>query len=429
MMVNSHKSKVLIAASLGNVLEFYDFTLYAIFAPQIATLFFPTKNHVVSLIAVFGVFALGFIVRPIGAILFGHIGDKMGRRTSLTLSIALMSFPTLLIGLTPTYSQIGILAPVFITLCRLLQGLCAGGEFSGSAIFVLEHYGRKNRGLIGGLLITTCVSGTLLASLIGISFNYFELPTESWRAGFILGAAIGGIGLYIRRRLKETEDFIKIEKLGRICRMPFMEVITKQKTSLYCLVGIGSLNGAVIYTIFGYSSVYLINFINLPANLAIASSILGLCSLMIASPLFGALSDKLTPRRVMLAGSLSVLFLAWPVYSLFNSGIVINIFLGQLLLGIAGASYVGPQHSLSMELFPVQDRYSGISLGYSLGMALMGGTTPMVSTILIKHTQNLEIPAVWLAMSALVAFIGVIISRPVSRLISNDAHALPAVQT
>ncbi len=405
------KSKILTAAAIGNILEFYDFTLYATFAPKIAPLFFPHHDPLTSLILTFGVFAIGFCVRPLGAIIFGHIGDRMGRKKSLSFSIALMSLPTFLIGIIPTYASIGIYAPILIMMCRILQGLCAGGEFNGSALFVLEQVHPQQRGFYGGLLISTCVSGTIIATLVGIAFNHYNFPEEAWRLAFIFGAVIGIIGIYIRRRLTETPAFQDLQNKGLICKTPLFEVFKHNKKALLCMLGVGGLNGAVIYTIFGYSPTYLTKLGYLSSKQALYSSLFGLLALIICSPIFGKISDRYGAKNIMYWASLSVMAFSWPYYYILSSNTFQIIILGQMVMGIIGAAYVGSQHSFSYALFPTADRYSGNALGYSLGMALLGGTTPMVSTFLIERTSDYISPFYWLMLCAMVALLTNLMSK------------------
>jgi len=206
----SNKKKVIIASVLGNALELYDFSLYGIFVPLFATLFFPTGNPTVALLASLATFAVGFLTRPLGGILFGYLGDRFGRKNALLISIMLMALPTLIISFLPTYAQIGILAPILLLLCRLLQGLCAGGEYTGASIFIIEHLGKSRRGLAGSLISASGAIGSLIAMLLGAALLQPGLPEWSWRIPFLMGAFLALIGFYIRRSLQESPEFTEL---------------------------------------------------------------------------------------------------------------------------------------------------------------------------------------------------------------------------
>lgn len=410
-MKKLRKHNIIFAAVSGNILEFYDFTLYAIFAPIIGRLFFPEINSVNALIAVFGVYATGFIARPLGSILFGYIGDKVGRKTSLSLTIGLMSIPTFLFAICPTYFHIGIYAPILLTVFRIIQGLCAGGEFTGSAVFVLEHYKDSYLGLIGGVLITSCVGGAFLATIVGMIGSMLNFSQDYfWRLAFLAGSFIGVLSFYIRRKLSETSSFMTLDLKKRIYKNPITESIKKHKLAVFCIFGVGALNGSVIYTIFGYSSAYLSQVVNVPQNISMSSSMFGLLTLMILSPVFGYISDLITPKKVMIYAASLTIFFSIPAFYLYNTGDVFFIYLTQIILGVLGAGYVGPQHSFSIRLFPVSDRYTGISLGYSLGMAFLGGTTPFMASLAMRLTGSNIMASMWLLISAIVALSGILVS-------------------
>ena len=397
--------KIVSAAGIGNILEFYDFTLYGAFAAVLASQFFPSQDPLTSLLSTFGVFAIGFFVRPFGSLLFGYIGDKYGRKKALTWSVALMSIPTLLIALTPTYNMVGVYAPIFLTLCRVLQGLCAGGEFMGSAVFTLEHMLPKKRGLVGGILIFTCVGGAMLASVVAKILNGLDLPDWKWRLAFLFGAFIGVIGMYIRKSLNETEAFKELEEKAQLSQNPVANIFKFHRKSLFAMITVGGLNGATIYTLFGYSVSYLIKVAGVDASMAYSASIVGLLTLMFCAPLFGYVADRYNPRSVMLVGALGVLSVAYTYYSGLLSQDPCILLASQALLGLFAGMYVGPQHLFSFNLFPTKDRMTGMSIGYALGMAFIGGTTPLISTYLISETGLAVAPSMWLGFVAILALI------------------------
>lgn len=202
------KKRVILAGILGNILEFYDFTLYGVFIPILAHLFFPKNNSYLALLASFGIFATGFFSRPLGGIFFGHLGDKWGRKNALITSILCMTCATSMIGMLPSYEQIGFYAPLLLVICRLLQGFSAGGEYNGSAIFIIEHLNDKNTGFIGSLLTVSCWGGVLFATIMGILALKIPSVEWGWRVAFLLGGPLGAIAFYIRKKIEETPEFI-----------------------------------------------------------------------------------------------------------------------------------------------------------------------------------------------------------------------------
>jgi len=220
----NHK-KAILAAMIGNALEYYDVMLYGFFAAALAPLFFPTTNHFVSITASLGTFAAGFLMRPLGGILFGHLGDRYGRRMALAFSILLVTVPTLTIGLLPTYEYIGIAAPIILVVCRLLQGLCVGGEYSGAAIFVIEHSKKKQEAFAGSVLCATGFLGGFLGTILGLICTLPYMPTWSWRIPFLIGSIIGLIGYYIRTQVDESPAYSQAMKRGEIIKSPLRDVI------------------------------------------------------------------------------------------------------------------------------------------------------------------------------------------------------------
>lgn len=400
------KKKVIISASIGNILEFFDFTLFGIFAPVIAPLFFPSQDPLASYIAAFGAFAVGFLARPLGALIFGNIGDKIGRKNALSLSIILMALSTFLIGLAPTYQTIGIWSSVCIFLIRILQGVCAGGEFNGSAVYVLEQAKKEQAGFYGGILISACVSGTILATLLWIVYKQFNIVSWAWRVPFLLGSLIGIIGFYLRRSLQETEVFIRNKKLEKE-RLSVWEGLKETPREIFTMVGIGAFNGCVIYTLFSYSIFYLTKILSLNPQSATYSSLLGLFSLIITTPYFGRIGDMYGHEKLMKYSGVIMIPFSFIYYFILKTQQINLVIFAQILLGLLGAAYVGNQHAVSVKIFKPLTRYTGTSLGYSLGMALFGGTTPVISTYLFKLTDITEIPALWLMVCSILGFIGI----------------------
>ena len=400
------KRRILLAGTLGNALEFYDFTLFGAFASTLANVFFPSEDPMISLLSGWIVFAVGFLMRPFGAALFGYIGDKYGRKKSLTLSLLLMSIPTLIIGTMPGHASVGIIAPICIILCRLLQGICTGGEYNGAAIFSLEHLGKSHLGLVGGFIGGSCVLGALTAMGFAYIATKPGMPDWAWRVPFILGSAVSLLGFYIRKNLTETPEFQKANTNETWeQRLSFLKTVKAYKKLIFVTFVIGALNGILSYTIFGFLNTYLSGFFNVPINDAIFYNLFGLFTMMLASPLFGYALDRIGPHKFMTRACLTIFVSAIPIFLLFQTNNVSCIIMGQLFLGLLAASFIGAQHAFVQELFPVKARFTGIALGFASGMGLCGGFTPYILINILNDTGFLLAPALLLMCGSIVCFI------------------------
>jgi MHS family proline/betaine transporter-like MFS transporter len=388
--------RVLPTTIIGNALEFYDFTLYAIFAVSIGKLFFPSEDPTASLIASWGAFAAGFMMRPLGALVFGSLGDKYGRKFSLSFTILLTGFPTLVIALLPGYEQLGILAPIILILCRLCQGLCTGGEYNGAAIFALEHFGKLKPGMIGGFITASCLIGSLAATFSGFLVSTYGTE-EMWRLPFFFGAFISFVGFILRYKMNETPDFALLEKKKIEKKWDLKAIYAQYSSSALLSFMLGALNGALSYTLFGFLNVYLSKYLGLEASVAMKYNLLGLFFFMCCSPFAGHLLDIYGRTRFMLGAALLVLVSAFPTFLLLQTYNPFFILCGQALLGILTASIAGAGHGYMQPLFPTHVRLRGISINFSLGMALCGGTAPMLFTYLIESSKlSLYVPAFYL---------------------------------
>lgn len=398
------KFKLLLVSAFGNALEFYDFTLYGVFAAVIATHFFPSTDPTAALLASWGAFGAGFLMRPFGGSIFGYIGDKFGRKRALTLSIILMGVPTLIIGLVPDYHSIGLWAPMILFLCRLLQGICTGGEYNGAAIYALEHMGKSYPGFAGGLITGSCVVGALAATYLGRLVLGEGMPHWAWRIPFIMGAFISFIGFYIRRDMRETPDFEALKAKSVQTSAPLLQAITRYPASFITTAALGGMNGALSYTLFGFLSMYLCRYFGMPMTEAMKYSLFGLMAFMLSSPLMGYVMDKIGHRLYFLLITLTAAAAVWPIFTIFQTLEPCKLIIGQISLGILTGSIAGPMHAFIQNLFPVQYRYSGVSFSFSLGMGIIGGLTPLILTHFIETTQNMFTPAIWLSSCAIVCW-------------------------
>ncbi|OJW50332.1 MAG: hypothetical protein BGO67_00175 [Alphaproteobacteria bacterium 41-28] len=402
----SMTTKILIVGSIGNMVQFYEFSLFGFMVSKFASLFFPAQAYLTSLILTFGVFATGFLMRPLGAIIFGHIGDNLGRKSALSLSLMLMIVPTLIIATTPTYEQIGILAPLLICLARILQGLCIGVEYNGSMVFTLENFPSKEAGFVGGILAASPVFGMLCGMISGYIFTLPGLPSEFWRLAFILGTVLGVLGTYVRSRIGESPEFAKVKSMENksFNFYEFLFFIRRNYIKLFITIGIGGLCGAHFYIQF----VFLTNFLQIvtPVDPAILTriSIFSLITYMVLLPIMGKLSDIIGNSKLMGVSSTFTIILAYPIFVTFQKGVISGIMLSQLVLSLLTATFAAPCHGVMQRMFSTTERYTGISVGYNMGIALMGSSTPLISTFLFKLSENPTSPAIYLALIGLCGF-------------------------
>lgn len=407
----SHR-RIIVASILGNALEFYNLTLCGILAGTFADLFFSTDHRAISLILSLGVFAVGFVVRPLGAILFGYVGDRWGRKKALSLSILGMGIPTLLIGLTPDYAAIGIAAPLIILACRLLQGLCAGGEFNGAIIFALEHLGKHVPGMTGGLIVGSCLVGSLMATGAAALCSMDGMPAWGWRMTFVVGGILSFFGLYVRRNLQESPVFTQAQHKDRLTSIPLKVALKNDWRSCLMVFSVGALDGALTYSMVGFLSIYLTHYLEIEAVVASVGSYVALISCMIGCPLFGYAADKFGAREMIVSSTLLVIGLIMPTFIALSAHSSIAIVGGHVLLGILVASVIGVQPLFSQNLFPPQDRYTGISFSYSMGVGCVGGLTPMILTALMDHKFHFLTPSFYIIGMAVVALIVILSMSP-----------------
>lgn len=399
------KSKVIIASMAGNALEFYDFYLCGTFASLFAQLFFPEKDTTAALLSSLSAFAVGYFVRPIGAVIFGHLGDRLGRKKALTISIFAMALPTGMIGLLPTYDLIGLWAPVILVLCRLAQGICAGGEYNGAAIFAIEHTQKNRKSLAGSMMSVSGGTGALLATFTGFVFTQPFMPSWGWRIPFILGVVLGLIGLYIRRRISETPDF-ENSVSDQPLKQPLFEALKRTPLSVVCCIGGAAFSGALSSTFAAYMNVYMVKVVGLTLSNSMILNVFGLLVFVLMAPIAGLLADKWSPRKVMTVSAILLAFLFVPIFKLAQTGTTYTILLAYLLLTLCAAGFIAPMNQFMNQLFPAATRYSGIAFGYGVGMAAIGGTFPLVATYLIALTNNTLAPAYYLIM---ISFMGLMI--------------------
>ena len=393
---------------VGNVLEWYDFVVYGFLAGILGKLFFPSGDPTVELLKSYTVFAVGFLARPLGAILFGYLGDKLGRKKALMLSIILMATSTTAIGLLPTYYQIGILAPILLFLLKILQGLSVGGEYTTSVSFVVEHAPKGKRGLFGSVAILGAVVGILLGSASGAFITKVlsegALYSYGWRLLFLTGIILGFLGYYVRRNIDETPKFKEIEKSKKIDRSPILDLIKNAKTEFFKTISLSIFQAVGFYTIFVYLSQHLMTFLKFPKPVALSINTISMLVLTVLIPIFGYLSDKFGRKPFILFSTGATFILAYPVFQFISSGEPLNAQIGQIIFAVITAGFMAVLPTTLVEIFPTKIRNTGYSIGYNLPFAIFGGTAPLIATKLIMKTGNLASPSFYLMFAAGIAF-------------------------
>lgn len=401
--------KILISSMIGNALEWYDFVLYVQFSSIISSLFFPSDNYYTSLLATFGIFAVGFIMRPLGGIIFGIIGDKFGRKSALVFSILMMAIPTALIGLLPTYQQVGIIAPISLTIIRLLQGIALGGGFSGCMTFIVEHAGPKQRGLIGSSSMFSLGGGVLLGIIVSLSFSKLLPPDDfmswGWRVPFIISLAIGMVAFYIKNYIDESPVYLKAKKSGAITKTPLKQVFVEHKKELLIAIAMYLTTTVPFYSLTAFFSTFLQHHAGYTLHQALAVNGIALVIFISVMPFSGWLSDKIGRKKVMIGSAIAIGILVYPVLKLMLLGGVFYPLIAQIIFGIALGSYMGPVPAALVELFPTNIRFTGLALSYNVSAALFGGTAPFVYLQLIKYTGSVMSPAFYIIFFVIVTIL------------------------
>ena len=396
----------ILAGVIGNVLEWYDFAVYGYFVPVISQLFFPNQTPLVSLLLTFSVFGVGFVMRPIGSIVFGQYGDRHGRKRALSAVIFLMAVSTFTVGLLPTYASIGVLAPLLLVVARLAQGLSGGGEWGGAAAYLVEYALPGKRGLTGSWQQVSVGCGFLLGSLTAAVLTTWISPEDmlawGWRIPFLLGVLVGIVGAIMRWRLDDTPKFAALESQGQVARSPLLEALTTFRKPTLIAFGITLHNTVGYYAVLIYLTTWLTNVVKMPRGTALWIGTVCLLAFVVVVPIMGALSDRIGRRPLFIASCVGYIVLAYPLFLLASTGVPAYAFIAQLILVLLLALYAGPGPAVYCELFPTKVRYTALSVGYNIPVAIFGGFAPFIATWLIQSTGNPLSPAFYVIAASLV---------------------------
>ena len=399
----------LVAAAMGNVLEYYDFVVYAFLATVIARRFFPNESELAGLLATFGAFGAGFLARPIGGAIIGRLADRRGRRVALLISVFGMAVGTVGIGLLPTFDSIGSLASVLLVSLRLLQGLCAGGGWGSATAFIIESAPPARRGFYGAIGQASITSSTLLGSIVAAVVNAAFSPDQvdrwAWRIPFLLGVVLLPVGLYMRRTIEETPAF---------ARAPRGSEAQRDRRGAFGLTA-NAFGFTVIWTVsfyvmLSYMPTFTARYAGLTPTQALWSNAAALAVMVATIPLFGLLSDRIGRKPLLLACCVGFALLSYPLFHLILGGAsLFSIFAVQVIFNLFIAAFSGAGPAALAELFPTHSRTMLMSIGYSLSTAIFGGFAPFTATWLIGVTGSPISPTLYLMAAAVVS--GLVIAR------------------
>jgi len=405
--------RAVISCGLGQVFEIYDFLIYAFMAAPLSRAFFPSNDAVAGLLATFATFAVGFAMRPVGAVVIGAYGDRHGRRAALVVTIGLMAVGTGVVGLIPSYASWGIIAPIILVLCRMAQGFSTGGEWGGAAAFLVEYAPSKQRGFISSFQQAATALGLLLATLVSYLLTTIMDPADftswGWRLAFLLGFVLGPIGYYLRTHVHETPAYERTIDEKKVTDAPIRVACREFKAPLLAAFAL-SIVGCVINYVF---IIFLPSFaqqqLKIPASTTFISTAIAGVIYLVLTPFMGALSDRIGRKTLFFAMSALSVVLAYPLFLLLvtvpTAG---GLILTQAIASVLLTMYCGPICAILAEMFPTRIRYTALSVSYGFAVAIFGGLAPYVSTYLIQSTGNPLAPAFYVMIAGVVSFIGVL---------------------
>lgn len=404
------------AAALGNAMEWFDFGVYSYIAVTLGKVFFPSGNPTAQLLSTFGAFAAAFLVRPLGGMVFGPLGDRIGRQKVLALTMIMMAAGTFAIGLIPSYATIGVGAPLLLLAARLVQGFSTGGEYAGASTFIAEYAPDKKRGFFGSWLefgtLAGYIGGAGLVTLMTAFLSAEDLLSWGWRVPFLIAGPMGIIGLYLRMRLEETPAFAAelakaSKKEADRPKARLREMVAGQWRALLLCVGLVLVFNVTDYMLLSYMPSYLTSELKYDETHGLLVVLGVMALMMIVQPFAGALTDRIGRRPVIAAGCVGFLALSIPALVLIRQGSLLAVALGMGALGLLLVCFTSAMPAALPALFPTKVRYGSLSIGFNVSVSLFGGTTPLVTTALIGATGNMMMPAYYMMAAAVIGGVAV----------------------
>lgn len=426
---------IAIASFIGSAIEWFDFFLYGITSALVfGKLYFPGSDPLTGTLLAFGTFAVGFIARPFGGIVAGHMGDRVGRKFVLVTTLLAMGLSTTLIGFVPSYKQIGLAAPVLLVLLRIVQGLAVGGEWGGAALIAVEHASPNRRGLFGsfpqmGLPAGLCmaVGGMELASRLPEA----EFLAWGWRIPFLFSAVLVAVGLVIRLRIEEPPAFRKVLDSNATVKLPIVEAVRRFPRAILLSAGLRFADNILYYVFTTFGLTYMTSHLGLPRKTVLVAILIAAALELLTKPFFGALSDKIGRRQVVVFGALVAVVAPFPFFQLVGTGNPTLVVLAEIMvLSVAHAAVFSPQAAWFAEMFSPEVRYSGVTIGFQLGALVAGAPTPLIATALLAKYGDYTPVAIFAMVAAGITLICALFVRVASDPKVSPSHTfVPAAGT
>jgi MHS family proline/betaine transporter-like MFS transporter len=404
-----NKAKLIFSSGVANTFEWYDYTLFAHFATVIGDKFFPSNDSSATLLYAFTVFAIGYLMRPIGGIFFGILGDRLGRKVALSTSIICMALPTTFMGLLPTYDAIGVTATILMIVVRMMQGLSMGGVLTSSVSFVIEHTNPQHRGVVGSISMTSICLGILLGSLTAYTIKALLSPQQfldwGWRIPFLCGILVMFVGIYIRKHISETPLFEDIKHDGTILKSPLREVLKKYWFDILISILINSTGSVIFYL----EAVYVSTFLKLNRNFSESDvdNLINISYVIMAfTTVFVAwVSDRIGRRKIYIINLLVIAPSIFFIMNVFEFGNMYMVVAAHILLTILAGAYIGPEPALQAEFYPTNVRNTALSLSYNIAVSVFGGTAPLIIEYLFQKTGSIISAAYYVFICSLLSMI------------------------
>jgi MHS family proline/betaine transporter-like MFS transporter len=400
------------AAAMGNLVEWFDYGIYSYVTIYIAMSFFPGGDENANVALTFALFAVAYLVRPLGGTILGPLGDRIGRKRVLALTIVVMSAASFAIGLLPTFGAVGWLAPILLVVARLVQGFATGGEYGGAAAFIAEYAPDKRRGFYCSFLEFGTTGGFVLAAglvtALQVGLSAEAMATWGWRIPFLIAGPLGLVGLYLRSKLEDTPAFRELEERHQVSESPLKETLTHHWGPVLTCIGLVLFYNVAVYTILFYMPTYLQSTLGLEATPALLYILGMMIMIMFVIIPVGALSDRVGRKPLIVTSCVGFIVLGYPAFMLLAMGTVLGTVAGLVILGLLLVLLLGTMSATLPALFPTDVRYGGFSIGYNLSTSIFGGTAPFVLETLVVSTGNNAMPGIYLVVASLISMVAVI---------------------